>query len=64
MRIVKLSNLLESEVPLMLRALCLSMTVLVLPSSYVSADTPSDPSGNAALKYWQAFATMPKLSDA
>ena len=48
----------------MLRALCLSMTVLVLPSSYVSADTPSDPSGNAALKYWQAFATMPKLSDA
>src|SRR5438132_12080194 len=48
----------------MLRALCLSMTVLVIPSASVSADTPSDPSGNAALKYWQAFATMPKLSDA
>jgi len=61
---VKLSNLLESEVLLMLRALWLSLTVLVLPSAYVSADTPSDPSGNAALKYWQAFATMPKLTDA
>ncbi len=48
----------------MLRALWLSLTVLVLPSAYVSADTPSDPSGNAALKYWQAFATMPKLTDA
>jgi hypothetical protein len=28
------------------------------------ADTPLEPGANAALKYWQAFATLPKLSDA
>jgi hypothetical protein len=48
----------------MLRALCLATTILVLPFGYASADTPSDLGANAALKYWQAFATLPKFSDA
>ncbi len=48
----------------MLRALCLSMAVLALPleSSFADARTDSDP--NAALRYWQAFATLPKFDDA
>jgi len=45
----------------MLRALCLAMTILVLPSA---AEAASDLGANAALKYWQAFATLPKLTDA
>ncbi len=48
----------------MLRALCLAMILLVLPRGYASADAPPDRGANAALKYWQAFATMPKLTDA
>jgi hypothetical protein len=49
----------------MLRALCLAATILVLPLGHAHGDSPpGDLSANAALQYWQAFATMPKLSDA
>ena len=48
----------------MLRALCLAMSILVLPLEFAFADAGSDPGGNAALKYWQAFATLPKFSEA
>jgi hypothetical protein len=46
----------------MLRALSLAMTILVLPLGYASADAPSDLDANAALKYWQAFAQLPKYT--
>lgn len=46
----------------MLRALCLMMTVLVVPSGHASADDPPDLGANAALRYWQGFASLPKLS--
>jgi hypothetical protein len=46
------------------RAVCLAMTILVLPLGYACAEVPADPGANAALKYWQAFATLPKLTDA
>jgi hypothetical protein len=49
---------------LMPRALVLAMTVLALPLGRASADAPPDPGANAALKYWQAFATLPRFSDA
>jgi hypothetical protein len=48
----------------MLRALCLAMTLIVLPLGSASADAPPDLGANAALKYWQAFAQLPKLTDA
>ena len=48
----------------MLRALSLAMTILVLPLGYASADAPLDLGANAALKYWQAFAQLPKFTDA
>jgi hypothetical protein len=48
----------------MLRALSLVMAILVLPPGYASADAPPDPCANAALTYWQAFAQLPKLTDA
>ncbi len=47
----------------MLRALFLG-TALLLPLSSAWADTAADQRANAALKYWQAFAQLPKLSDA
>ena len=43
----------------MLRALCLVTALLGAP-----ADAPPGPGVNAALKYWQAFATLPKFTDA
>ncbi len=46
------------------RALALTMTLLVLPLGRAAADAPADPGANAALKYWQAFATLPTLSPA
>src|ERR1700674_1897643 len=49
---------------LMLRALCFATAILVLPLEHVSADAGPDLGGNAALEYWQAFATLPKLTDA
>ena len=48
----------------MLRASCLAMTILLLPSVSGSADAATDPDGNAALKYWQAFATLPTFTEA
>jgi hypothetical protein len=48
----------------MSRASSLALAALVFSIGDASADTPPDPSANAALKYWRGFATMPKLSDA
>jgi hypothetical protein len=48
----------------MLRALALAMTVLVLPWEYAQADAPPNLDANAALKYWQAFATLPRFTAA
>jgi hypothetical protein len=48
----------------MLRALCLTMTIFVVSQEYATADAPPDLGANAALKYWQAFAQLPKFSDA
>src|SRR6516165_4491504 len=48
----------------MLRSLCLATAILALPSGHASAEAPSDLGANAALKYWQAFATLPKFTDA
>jgi len=48
----------------MLRAHSLAMTILILPLGHASADAPRDLGANAALKYWQAFAQLPKLTDA
>ena len=45
----------------MLRAACLAFLVVAQPMDSARA---ADRGENAALKYWQAFATMPKLSDA
>jgi hypothetical protein len=47
----------------MLRALCLTMIVFAAPLGHASANTGTDPSANAALKYWQAFAQLPKFTD-
>jgi hypothetical protein len=47
----------------MLRALCLLTSVLVLPAGAAAADAPAGPGSNAALKYWQAFATLPRFTD-
>jgi hypothetical protein len=44
------------------RALCLAMTFLVLPLGHIYADGPPESGANAALKYWQAFATLPTLT--
>jgi hypothetical protein len=48
----------------MLRASCLAMTILLVPTVSGFAGARTDPDGNAALKYWQAFATLPQFSDA
>ncbi len=48
----------------MLRTLCLAMTTLLLPWAPAAADEPPDLGANAALKYWQAFATLPKFTEA
>jgi hypothetical protein len=45
----------------MLRALCLTMTILALLMDSVLAGEGPDPGANAALKYWQAFATLPRV---
>src|SRR5215469_18431898 len=52
------------EVPLMPRALALAMTILVGPLGRAAAVPPPDAGANAALTYWQAFATLPTLSPA
>jgi hypothetical protein len=48
----------------MLRALLLTAILVSEPRGAATADTPPGLGENAALKYWQAFATLPKLSDA
>jgi hypothetical protein len=48
----------------MLRAPCLAMTFLLFALGTASADSASDLGANAALKYWQGFATLPQFSDA
>src|SRR5262249_53146477 len=48
----------------MLRAFCLAMAVVVVPLESGFALERADAEGNAALKYWQAFATLPKFTDA
>jgi hypothetical protein len=48
----------------MLRALCLATAIFALSSGHASAGAPAGLGANAALKYWQAFATMPKFTDA
>jgi hypothetical protein len=48
----------------MLRALCLSTAIYALASGHASANAPSELDANAALKYWQAFAAIPKFTDA
>ena len=42
--------------------LSLALTILVLSSSPAAADPPPDLAANAALKYWQAFATLPEFT--
>ena len=48
----------------MLRASCFVIVSLVFSGGLVSAGEDSALGTNAALKYWQAFATLPKLTDA
>jgi hypothetical protein len=38
------------------------MTILLLPLGFAAAGAPTDKGANAALKYWQAFATMPRFT--
>jgi hypothetical protein len=40
------------------------MTALVVPLADASADAPVTLGANAALKYWQAFATLPRFTEA
>jgi hypothetical protein len=49
---------------IMLRAALLAMSILGLSGGYASGDAPADPGANAALKYWQAFATLSTFTDA
>src|SRR5262249_43543153 len=57
-------NLLSCQALLMLRATALSMTLLVLPWGAGFAGAPSDLCANAALKYWQVFAQLPRMTEA
>jgi hypothetical protein len=49
---------------MMLRALFVTTFLFVLPLAAARADGPTGLGANAALHYWQAFATMPKFTDA
>ena len=44
------------------RTLRLTVISLLLLSSFAAAGPPASPGVNAALKYWQAFATLPRLT--
>src|SRR5262245_48873298 len=48
----------------MLRAPFLAVTLLALFLGAAPAAAQEAPGANAALKYWQAFAALPRLSDA
>jgi hypothetical protein len=52
------------EVVVMLRVHFAAVALLFLPFCRCWADDPFDLGSNAALKYWQAFAQIPKLTDA
>jgi len=47
----------------MLRVICLASAIVLVPLATASADSAGDLGANAALKYWQAFATLPQFSD-
>ena len=47
----------------MLRALFLATTLVVLSAEHAFANAAPDLSTNAALKYWQAFAMLPRFTD-
>jgi hypothetical protein len=47
----------------MVRAWCLAATILLMPLGQAWADSP-ERDENAALKYWQAIASLPKLKEA
>lgn len=49
---------------LMVRALWIVVAVLGMPLANASADPGANGNANAALRYWQAFATLPHLTDA
>jgi hypothetical protein len=46
------------------RATCLAMAILGLPLGPARAGAPPDLGANAALKYWQAFTTLPRFTAA
>jgi hypothetical protein len=48
----------------MLRASCLAMTVCGTLLGYALAEDTPKCDANAALRYWQAFATLPRFTDA
>jgi hypothetical protein len=48
----------------MLRALFLAITIPIFALEYAAAEPSQGSSGNASLEYWQAFATLPKFTDA
>jgi hypothetical protein len=48
----------------MLRAIFVSITILLFSLEHALAEAPSGLAANAALKYWQAFAQLPKFTDA
>jgi hypothetical protein len=48
---------------LMLRAVNLALILLVLPVPLARADEPPNLGANAALKYWQAYASLPRLPE-
>jgi hypothetical protein len=52
------------EVLFMLRAVSLALTIFALVPGSASADAPVELGANAALKYWQAFAQLPKFTEA
>jgi hypothetical protein len=45
-------------------AMCLAMAMLVLLGGPAPADAGPDLGANAALKYWQAFTTLPRFTAA
>jgi hypothetical protein len=44
------------------QAMRLGMTLLLIPLGSAPACDPPNPGANAALKYWQAFATLPRFT--
>jgi hypothetical protein len=47
----------------MLRATCLALIAVLVCGAAIAAADDSSLGNNAALKYWQAFATLPKFAD-